>query len=36
MSIGLGKKKDEPKVLENINSKFYVATEVRPYLHIMI
>eukprot|EP00794_Sanderia_malayensis_P008204 gene8204-9084_t len=27
LSMGLGKKKDEAKVLENVNSKFYVATE---------
>ena len=26
--IGFGRKKDEGKVLENINTKFYVVTEV--------
>ena len=27
-AIGFGRKKEEGKVLENINTKFYVATEV--------
>lgn len=27
-AIAIGRKKDESKVLENVNSKFYVATEV--------
>ncbi len=28
MGMGIGRKKEEGKVLENINTKFYVATEV--------
>ena len=29
--IGIGRKKEEGKILENINTKFYVATEVLSY-----